>query len=321
MASDLWVYLAQKLAIRTQFRFPNLPFENGELVPTIPDLPAGEDEVGNLFTTGAMGEEAILLAPGASDIPLTPFSLGTDKVGVVMAAKGYSITWQQFRRMLRLGLQSTIENQQIDKVRFAIAQKLNRFSALGEPALGHTGLFNNSRVTPVNSSFNPNTATYAQWVSFFVDIVLSSGLSNDGETILAPTTLLMPQKMLVLAAQALNPINGNVSAIQAAADQLRLQFQREPLEIVATPYASSDILERFRIFPAGTNRDRLVVYTKDESVLSRRIENKVAQLVDERFLPSVTQNMTQVFPFFSCSSATMIHDPTGVRYINTTKVL
>lgn len=320
MASDLWLFLAQKLELRTQFRFPNLPFENGELIPTTADLPPGDEEVGTLVTTGIMGEEAILLAPGASDIPLTPFGMAIDKAGVVLAAKGYSISWQQFRRMMRLGLQSTIENQQIDKVRFAIAQRLNRFAAIGEPALGHTGLFNNSRVTPVNSSFNPNTATYAQWVSFLVDTVLSSGLSNDGETILAPTTLLMPQKMLVLAAQALNPINGNVSAIQAAADQLRLQFQREPLEIVATPYASSDILERFRIFPAGTNRDRLVVYTKDESVLSRRIENKVAQLVDERFMPSVTQNMTQIYPMFSASSATMIHDPTGIRYINTVKV-
>jgi len=318
MASDLWLFLARKLQVRTNYRFPNLPFENGTLIPTIPDLPPGEEEVGNLYASGNLGEEAILLAPGASDIPLTPFGLTTDKVGVVLAAKGYSVSWQQLRKMLRLGIDSQVENQQIDKVRFAIAHRLNRFAAIGEAALGHTGLYNNPRVSTVNSSFNPNTATYAQWVAFLVDLVLSSGLSNDGETILAPTTLLMPQKMLVLAAQALNPINGSVSAIQAASDQLRLQ-NRDPLEIVTTPYSSSDILERYRVFPTGTNRDRLVVYTKDQSVVSRRIENKVAQLVDERFL-SPTQNLTRVFPFFSASSATMVTDPSGIRYINTVKV-
>ena len=319
MASDLWVFLSQKLELRTAFRFPQLIYENGSLIPTVADLPPGEEEIGSLFTTGNMGEEAILLAAGASDIPLTPFAFATDKVGVVLAAKGYSVSWQQLRRMIRLGLQSQIENQQIDKVRFAIAQRLNRFAAYGEPALGHTGLFNNGRVTSVNSSFNPNTATYAQWVSFIIDMVLSSGLSNDGETILSPTTLLMPQKMFVLAAQALNPINGTVTAIQAAMDRLQQQFGRDSLEIVVTPFSSSDLLERYRILPAATNRDRLVIYTKDVSVLSRRIENKVAQMVDERFL-SPTQNLTRIFPFFSAASATMIHDPSGVRYINTVKV-
>jgi hypothetical protein len=318
MASDLWLFLAQKLQIRTAYRFPNLPFENGQLIPTTADLLPGDEEIGNLLSTANMGEEAILLAAGASDIPLTPISLITERIGVVMAAKGYSVSWQQLRRMVRLGLQSTVENQQIDKVRFSIAQRLNRFAAIGEPVLGQTGLLNNTKVTSINSSFNPNTATYSQWVAFLVDIVLNSGLSNDGETILAPTTLLLPQKMLVLAAQAVNPM-GNISALQAASQQLQLQFGRDPLEIIPTPYCSSDVLERYRIFPVGTNRDRIVIYTKDESVLGRRIENQVAQLVDERFL-SPTQNLTRVFPFFSTSSATMIYNPIGVRYINTVKV-
>lgn len=319
MASDLWQYLAERLAVRVTNRFPAYPFENGTLIPTTGDLPPGKDEVGAIFMGNNLGEEAILLAPGAADIPLTPVSLSTSKIPVVMAAKGYSIMWQEARVQDERGIRNLIENRKIDIVRSEIAKRLNRFAAIGEPVLGITGLYNNPNVSVVNSSFNPNTATYDQWVTFLIDTILSSGVSTDGETVLEPTKMLIPQKMRVLAARIMNPLNGDVSALEAASEQVGVTIGDGDF-FTRSPFSSSDILEKYRVFPTGTNKDRIVIYTLDDAVLGRRIESSVAQLVDEEFL-APTQGLTRIFPFFSCSTATMIYDPAGVKYIDVTKTL
>lgn len=320
MASDIWNYLAERLEVRVNNRFPAYPFENGALIPTTGDLPPGKDEVGAIFMGSNMGEEAILLAPGAADIPLTPVSLSTDTIPVVMAAKGYAVQWQESRTLRERGVEDLIENRKIDIVRSEIAKRLNRFAAIGEPVLGMSGLYNNPNVSVVNSSFNPNTATYDQWVTFLIDTILSAGVSTDGETVLEPNIVLLSQRMRVLSSRVMNPLNGNVSALDAASEQLGIPITTRANYFVRSPFSNSDILEKYRVFPPGTNKDRIVIYTRDEAVLGRRIESTVAQLVDEEFL-APTQGLTRIFPFFSCSTATMIYDPAGVKYVDVVKAV
>lgn len=320
MATELWQYLAEQLEIRTRERFPAFPFENGTLIPTIGDLPPGKEEVGAIFMGANMGEEAILLAPGSADIPLTPISLSTDKIPVVMAAKGYSVQWQEARVQTERGIRALIENRKIDIVRFEIAKRLNRYAAIGEPVIGHFGLYNNPNVSVVNSSFNPNTATYDQWVTFLIDTILSAGVSADGETVLEPTTVLMSQRMRVLSSRIMNPLNGNVSALDAASEQLGIDIGRRNEYYIRSPYSNAVTLEKYRVFAPGTNKDRMVIYTKSDAVLGRRIESSVAQLVDEAFL-APTQGLTRLFPFFSCSTSTMIYDTSGIKYVDTVKAV
>lgn len=315
--SDIWNLLSDRLTVRTEYRFPELPFENGTLIPTVADLPAGRDEVNSVFLDGGLGEEAILLAPGAADIPLTALTLGNEKIPVAMAAKGYSLGWQQKRGMDALNLTQTFSDLSIDLVRKEIAKRLNRFAAIGEPVLGQTGLYTNSKVSVTNSSFNPNSATFDQWVEFLVTTILNAGLSADGETIMQPTTVLMPPKMMVKAQSVTNATDTKTSAIQAAGQRLGINIGAD--YFVRSPYGASAILEKYSAMPSGTNKDRIVVYAKSDTVLSRRVENPIAQLVDEDFL-APTQGLTRIFPFFSCSSATQIHDPAGVKYIDVTKV-
>lgn len=315
--SELWQYIAEKLEIRNNYRFPAYPFENGTLIPTTTDLPPGKDEVGAIFMGGNMGEEAILLAPGAADIPLTPVSMTTSKVPVVMAAKGYSVGWQEKRSMDALDISTIVESQKIDVVRNEIAKRLNRFAAIGEPVLGITGLYNNPNVTLVNSSFNPNTATYSEWLTFLVDTILSAGLSADGEVVLEPTTVLVSPRMLVLAARTMNPINGNESVLEAASVQLGITVERLSY-FVRTPFSQSATLEKYGVQAAATNKDRIVIYTKSDAVLGRRIESSIAQLVPEEFL-APTQGLTRIFPMFACSTATAIYDPAGVKYVDVVK--
>jgi len=317
--SALWQYISEGLEIRNNYRFPQYPFENGTLIPTTGDLPPGKDEVGALFMGGNLGEEAILLAPGAADIPLTPVRLTTDNYPVVMAAKGYAIQWQEARTQEALKIRQLVETRKIDIVRSEIAKRLNRFGAIGEPVLGYTGLYNNPNVSVTVSSFNPNTATYSQWVEFLIDTILSAGLSADGETVLEPDTILLSQRMRVLASRIMNPQNGDVSALDAAIEQLGASAAGNAASFIRSPFSSSDILERYRVFTPGTNRDRIVIYTKDPAVVSRRIESKVAQLVDEEFLAPT--GLTRIFPFFSCSSGTMIHDAAGIKYIDVVKAV
>lgn len=318
--SALWQYIAEGLEIRNNYRFPQFPFENGTLIPTTGDLPPGKDQVGALFMGGNLGEEAILLAPGAADIPLTPVTLTTDNYPVVMAAKGYAVMWQEARTQDSLKIRQLVENRKIDIVRSEIAKRLNRFAAIGEPVLGYTGLYNNPNVSVTVSSFNPNTATYSQWVEFLIDTILSAGLSADGETVLEPDTILLSQRMRVLASRIMNPQNGDVSALDAAIEQLGTSAAGNAASFIRSPFSSSDILEKYRVFTPGTNRDRIVIYTKDPAVVSRRIESTVAQLVDEQFL-APTQGLTRIFPFFSCSSGTMIHDAAGIKYIDVVKAV
>lgn len=318
MASDLWLALSEKLTLRTEIRFPELPFENGTLIPTIGDLPAGKDEIGSIFLDGSLGEEAILLAPGASDIPLTQVTIGTERIPVVMAAKGYSISWQEKRAMTGLDIASQLTNAKIDIVRKEIAKRLNRFAALGEPVLGMPGLYSSPKISIVNSSFNPNTATFQQWTEFLVGTILNAGLSADGEILLEPTTVLIPPRMAILAQTVTSPNNNTLSVLDAVGTRLKVELNNG--YFIRSPYSASAMLERYGVMPVGTNKDRIVVYSKSDAVLCRRIENVVAQLVDEEFL-APTQGLTRMFPFFSCSSATQIIDPSGIRYIDVTKVL
>jgi hypothetical protein len=315
----IWQAIAEGLELQLTNVFPDLPFSNGTLIPTQGGLTPGKDQVNQIFLGGASGPEAILLAPGASDIPLTPISMTTESVPVIMAAKGYDVQWQAARALSSLNIKDIVDNAKIRIVRFEIDRRLNRYAVYGEPVLKHTGLYNSPNVGFTASSFDPNTATYQQWVTFLVDMILSSGLSPDGETILEPTTVLMSQKALLRAAQVMNPINGTVSALSAVRDQLNSPDNGNlNIEFVRSPWSSAAMLELYKIFPAGNNKDRIVVYTKSDTVVLRRIEDAIAQLVDEDFL-APTQALTRIYPFFSCASSTMILNPAGVRYVDTVR--
>ena len=319
--SALWQALNEGLAIQNTQILPQFRFENGFFIPTVGDLPPGKDTVNSVFLGGSFGPEAILLAPGASDIPLTPVSFTTEQVPVVMAAKGYSVQWQEARTLSQFNTDGTnlnevVTNAKIAAVKFELSRRMERYAVYGEPVLGHVGMYNNPNVSQLSSSFNPNTATYSDWVTFLVDLILSSGLSIDGEIILEPTTVLMSQRALVRASQVMNPINGMVSALEAARTQLNLPDNNNlNIEFARSPWSAGLVLEKYGIFPPAFNKDRFIVYTKSDTVLLRRIESDVAQLVDEDFL-SPTQGLTKIFPMFMCSSSTIIMNPAGIRYVD-----
>jgi hypothetical protein len=304
--------LTQKLRELIRQRFRTLLFENGTLVPTDTDLEPGVREISEDILTGV--GEAALLAPGSSDIPLVQVSMTEDRYPVVMAVSAYSIEWQERRAFERSGV--PIRTERINFARRAIAEALNKFGAYGNIALSIRGLLNNANVTLDNNSFNPNTATFAEWVTFVIDAVLRLGIDSDMVTY--ATDVLLSPRMYAKSQQVSNPDNPAISVLQAVRDRLRDEENISQVRFRAVPECSSARLEANGVQSGGTNKDRILVYNLDPMCVQRQIEQEIAAFLPQEYVQ--VKGTTQFFPMFSCASATKVRELPSIRYIDVAKV-
>lgn len=279
-------------------------FSNGTRIPTMATLKPGQTEAKSIALTGV--GSAILLAPGASDIPIVRVGLTKDKYPVVLAAAAYDVEFQEQRASEYFGMDDDLDEAKIDFTRSAIEERLNRFAAYGEPAIGAFGLYNNPMVTIVNSAFNPNTADFAGWVSFLVSAITASKIKT------GQVEVLLPENFYSLSQTITAPNNPETSALQA----VEKRFAGRTITFSTVEQGNAAMLEANGVLPAGTDRDRTVVYQLDKTVLSRQIESTVAEFAVGW---EQTRGLTKFIPMFACASATKIHQPRKVRYINTVK--
>lgn len=303
--------LTQYLEDTIEMRFRELMFDNGVLVPTTTNLEPGVREVAEDVMTGV--GEASLLAPGAGDIPIVQISMTQDRYPVVMAASAYAVEFQEERAFRRTG--KNVREGRATFVRRAISERLNRFTAYGDPGINARGLVNNANVTVDNNSFNPNTADFATFVNFLIDVVLRLGLDSDEITF--STDVLMSPRMHNKAQQVTSPDNPEVSVMQAVRNRLRDEEGVAEVRFVKVPEVSSAKLEKYGVMAGGTNKDRLVVYNKDPMYVNRQIESVAPQMFPEEYIRS--EGVMRYFPMFSCATATKVRELPSIRYIDTTR--
>ncbi len=90
-------------------RYRDLPFENGKVVPTKPDLKPGAAEVVR-DTIDEVGD-ADIISDGAFDIPIVDVSAGEDRYKVFMFASAFSYTFAQERAYNFAGTAAEINNR------------------------------------------------------------------------------------------------------------------------------------------------------------------------------------------------------------------
>lgn len=310
--------LQQRLPDVLEKRYRKLHFENGDLIPTTPDLEPGVAEVVH-DVINEVGE-AQILADGSWDIPLVEISASEDKYKVVMIASGMPFTYQQERAATYANSNGYRNRdpytQKLKTARRAIAEKANYLAAYGDANVGLPGFFNNSSVPVQNSGFNPWTANGQELVEFFLDTL--DAIVTGSNNIEYPTDILISSELDFRLIQTTLP-NTSESAKEVILARLNAGNGEEDPDIMITPVqeSRSSRLENAGIHLPQTERDRIVVYPMDEECVNRRIESEIAQIMPEEY--TEIRNGRKIIPLFTTTTPTMINYPGGFRYVDVVK--
>lgn len=310
--------LEQRLERTIVQRFRELPYVNGDAIPTELTLEPGATSV-SVDAIRGYGTAA-LLSPQGTDIPLVQIDISKDQAPIVMAVAGYRVSFQTQRAYDFTGKSDMITDKSVMMVRRAIDERLNSFAAYGEPAIGARGLYNPVGVTPVVSAFNPNTADYSAWIAFLMGLVLNVSLGTNDLQI--PTDICLSEGIMRAAALVTDPQNADVSVMQAVRSRLDAMGDLyRNIRFRYAPESNSAVLEAKGIMTAGTNRDRIVVYRKDLMCLSRQMESSIAQMFPAEYVQQNGPDLGITYPMFSCASATQLHETNSLQLIDVTKVV
>jgi hypothetical protein len=311
---NIYSELEQRLNKTITQRFPELTFANGVDVPTVPTLAPGAesvsvDEISGYGQAGLLGAES-------SDIPLVQISVGKGISPVVMAVAGYSVGFKADRAYSFSGKSQLVTDRSVLMVRRAIDERLHYFAAYGDAGLGVRGLYNNAAVAPVASAFDPNTADYAAYLTFFMDLILNMGLTTTNLSI--PTDILIPRKMLLRMSKLVKPTGISMGILATIQGDLAAMDGYSNIRIVTRPESESDNITAKAVIGVPANKDRVVVYRKDPMVLERQVENRLAQLMPSKYIFADPKGAIN-YPMFGCASATQIYETNSISYIDVNK--
>lgn len=308
--------LQQKLPKVLMQRRKKLLFENGVLIPTHTDLKPGAKEVvqDQIEEYG----EAKLMSSEASDIPLVEITASENNYRVfkAMAGFGYSYDEEAAAAMARANnVRYDVRTIKMTTAARVIAERLNNLAAYGSTAVGVTGLVNNANVTLTDSSFDPYDAnSTAEDIADFIleEVTEIAVASNNVED---PTDLLVSTRFWGLCRR----LTMKDSAVTV------LDFIRERLEdsdvpngiknIYPRPELLSEKLEAAGVQSSGTNKDRFVLYPRDEVVLERHI--RITEMLPFDF--TEVRNGRRIYPMRGCSTETIINYPGAIRYVDSPK--
>jgi hypothetical protein len=255
--------------------YRDLKFETGEIVPTMADLQPGVEQVLE-DVINEMGE-ALILAD-TMDIPMVEVGMSTDYYPTFMIAAGYYFTWKSTRALEFAGTFNTIADRKLGRVSRAIAERCHKFSAVGDVRLGQRGFLNSDLVPLRATTFDPTAVgTTADTLrSFLIDAVWFMYTDRAGYTRF-PSDMLISPKLYRKAIDLRMPdssesvLESVLSAINGG-DSGDVTVGYSTLNIKQAPECGSDYLEANGVQPAGTNKDRIVVFSKDPQVVHRNIE-------------------------------------------------
>jgi hypothetical protein len=289
-----------------------LPFYDGTDIPVTFDLPPGVQTVSIDFFR-AVGEAA-LIAPGASDIPLVHVAATRDDIPVVAAVSSYETDFFGERANTFAGKETLVQDRRVKAVLRVIAEKIHKFAAVGEPQLGVRGLLNNAQVTLTNSAFNGNTATFNDFVTFFMDIILTPIFSSN-RVAMVDSIRISPNLMRKLIT-SIHPTDANTTALETI--NKRLAALSRNVSIIERPECASSYLEANGVQAVGANLDRVLVFYNNEDVLARQMEDAVAQPFPDEY--AVVKGTKRFFPMFAVTSATQIYNLDSLTYITHARV-
>lgn len=285
----------------------NLMFENGDIVPTFPDLESGAAEIVSERINEA--GQADILSDNANDVPIVDIEVDEDRYKIKLFAAAFPITFQQMRAYdfaESNGRSWSVRTTKQSVAARVIATKANSYSAYGDSRLNTTGMVNDPNVNVNTSTFNPfaGATTADDLIGFVVEEI--GDVRKDTNIVETPDQVLIGVDLDTALTSTRVPDSG------ITVKQYLINTIDWISAITAVPELNSDYLERAGVQAAGTNRDRVVLYPQDPLVIERHIE--VTQLVPEQFL--YNKGLSQYYPMFQAVSPTLVNYPGAMRYID-----
>ena len=305
MAAFLYEDLTQRMEKVLEPRYRTMYFENGDLIPTMVDLAPGMKEIA-YEKINEFGD-ADLVSDAATNIPVVDISLDEDRYPIYMVASGFPLSLQEERAYNAQHYHAfNLDRFQrrMAVARKAIAQRTNKFTALGVPNLNFPGFLVNGLVATDNSAFNIYTSTYQQCLDFFVDVIESL---TDNFVTDYPTDLLLPKDPHHLIVSLENSL-GTISVKE------RLEQLYPDLMITKVKELEAAQIDSSGITRPGVGKDRIMLYPKEPDIINRHIEEEVAMLAPEEYIR--TDGLRRIYPMFSCITPAIFDYPTDCRYID-----
>lgn len=305
-ATGMWLgrFLEQRLPIVLEKRYPELVFANGRFLPDVMDLNAGADSV-VVEMVNEYGEAAI---EGDTDsIPMAEISVSEDKGKVVAVMAGYAYSMREAdaaEEASRNGQMATnLSDRRMIRARRMIDEKCHRIGAYGDTRRGVKGVLSDTNVPVVNSTFNPYTSTTQQdgidWFGSFI-----TDIRVDSELIESPNLALVPEELYRKWATTFRSTNSDSTMLESI-------LKANPSVMAIAPYQEgrSANLERYGVMPAGTNKDRMLVYNLSPENLFRRCSAI-------RPVPVQLRGMRYEGFFYKAISDVMWEYPLTARYVD-----
>lgn len=313
--SYLYRSLQQALPGVLKKRYRKLMFEDGSVVPTMPDLQVGAREL--IRDRISEYGEAAILGADAGDIPVVEVSVDEDSYRVVMIVGSFSFSFSDemaAQQATRNGVSYNVRTARMEAASRVIAEKVNAFAAFGDSKLSITGFVNNANVTLNNSSFDPyaSTTTADDLADFILEEMESIATSTNNVEF--PTDLLVPVAFYYKLTRTRIPdtsMNVLQYIMNVQGDRSVAAIQR----IRALPELASATLEANGVQATSTNKDRFILYPLDDSVVSRH--NKPTGMVPEDYVHR--KGLIINYPMYQLTSQTMIEFPGALRYTDVTK--
>ena len=292
--------------------YRELPFESGGIVPTEANLEAGVEFVTEDILTEQ--GEALILAD-TMDIPVVHVGMTKDRYPVYMVAAGFYFTFKSTRSLRRAGQYDRIADRQLANVRRAIAERLNRFAAVGDIRLNQRGFLNNNLV-PVRANsidLTDGGLTANQLREFVIEGLWYTYRDRTGHTkwpakLLISSNLYERLTLLLMPDSAMSVLDSVLETINAGG----ASGGGMSLEIQYAPECDAQFLEANGVFAPGTGKDRLVFHPGDYETAHREVE--LFDLIPEDWLGSETGK--KKFAGFQCSTPTIWTQPTNGLYMD-----
>lgn len=308
--------LQQKLVKVLLTKRKKLQFENGTLIPTIPDLELGAREV----VQDQISEhgEAALMSNEASDIPLVEISASENNYRVVKAMAAFSISYDEeatATMALKNGITYDVRGLKQATATRVIGERLNNFAAYGSPNLGATGLVNDSNVTLIDSSFDPyDASSTAENIADFILEELTA-IASSTNNVEDPTDLIVSTDFWGLCRRKRIEWTG-VSVLDFIKERVNDSEVPNGIQnIYPRPELLSASLEGNGVQSTGTNKDRFILYPRSEETVERH--NRLTEMLPFDF--TEVRNGRRIYPMQGCSTETIIKYPGAFRYVDSPK--
>lgn len=296
--------------------YRKLRYHEGAFVPTETDLPFDAASVYNVeFQENG---SASFLTEFSKSMPLADANANLIEYPVHLIVAGYSESW--LRSRMQAGNRDVRYSQYIAKLQMAagraIAELSNKYVAYGESKLSVTGIVNNPNVAVENLPDVLYAMNSQELFEFFVDIKFRN--RTDSNYTFESTCLEVSPTIHNLLCKSRS--EDNEKSVKT-----RLLESNSPNDdpiydtIGESPELLFDRLEANGVLAPATNKDRIIIMDKSIDVCSRQVERQQIKMIPSEWMNS--PNLTKQFGLFMAQTPVQVHQPLGIRYINTPKAV